>query len=108
MLFVAHIIVALVLGAFYWGEVQGFSLGVRRAEAFNVLIAAQARGRARRARSWRAAEGGLMPSLGRAAPPKSPCTSSAPAAPRTVIPLHTLRPARRLESPSPQTPTAHP
>ena len=41
MMFVSHIIVALVLGSFYWGEKQGFALDVRRGEAFGVLIAAQ-------------------------------------------------------------------
>ncbi|KAI8469567.1 MAG: cation transporting ATPase [Monoraphidium minutum] len=41
MLFVAHIIVALVLGSFYWGEKQGYSLPVRRGEAFCILIASQ-------------------------------------------------------------------
>lgn len=41
MIFVSHVIVALVLGSFYWGEKQGFSLDERRGEAFAVLIAAQ-------------------------------------------------------------------
>ncbi|GBF97304.1 carbonate dehydratase [Raphidocelis subcapitata] len=41
MLFVSHVIVALVLGSFYWGERQGYSLDVRRAEAFCCLVATQ-------------------------------------------------------------------
>jgi hypothetical protein len=41
MAFVSHIIVALVLGGFYWGEKQGFDLATRRAEAFNTLVACQ-------------------------------------------------------------------
>ncbi|KAI8465790.1 MAG: cation transporting ATPase [Monoraphidium minutum] len=41
MVFVSHLIVAAVLGAFYWGEKQGYSLPQRRSEAFNVLVAAQ-------------------------------------------------------------------
>ena len=41
MISVSHLIVAAVLGMFYWGEKQGYSLPMRRAEAFNVLVAAQ-------------------------------------------------------------------
>jgi hypothetical protein len=36
--FVTHLLVILVLGAFAWGARDGLSLGLRRAEAFNVLV----------------------------------------------------------------------
>jgi magnesium-transporting ATPase (P-type) len=41
MFFVAHIIVVLVIGMFYWGGVSGLLLTQQRAEAFNVLVGAQ-------------------------------------------------------------------
>lgn len=36
--FVTHLLVILVLGCFYWGQVSGLSPALRRAEAFNVLV----------------------------------------------------------------------
>lgn len=39
--FVTHLLVVLVLGAFYWGTTDGLSLALRRAEAFNVLVFAE-------------------------------------------------------------------
>eukprot|EP00775_Hariotina_reticulata_P004052 gene4052-4299_t len=37
-MFVTHLLVILVLGAFYWGLREGRSMEQRRAEAFNVLV----------------------------------------------------------------------
>lgn len=36
--FVTHLLVILVLGCFYWGQVTGLTPALRRAEAFNVLV----------------------------------------------------------------------
>lgn len=36
--FVTHLLVILVLGSFAWGARDGLSIGLRRAEAFNVLV----------------------------------------------------------------------
>jgi len=39
--FVTHLLVVLVLGGFYWGQVEGLSIALRRAEAFNILVFAE-------------------------------------------------------------------
>jgi hypothetical protein len=63
MLFVSHVIVALVLGSFYWGERQGYDIEVRRAEAFCCLVATQVRGFG--------ALDGRMEGWGRPSPPRA-------------------------------------